>query len=305
MLSRAVSAPANHAYARGILRYDEEPMPALSGVKFAPLPETEMWAKREKFHNRLGVAARQNIINRQRQRPGGTNYTLSSARILEERLAAKSADNKSEAPLGSNTATSSSPSDSLTVPKEDLELRRSASEDGTVNTQAAHKRARVGSLKFWKKPSKRPVLSTVPSQAEIYRTESRMETEESSPNVTRPEMSNTDAVTATEARQPPATPGAASETPVDLKYSEEGTEPSVAAPPTPSEEQENTPSIVVVPASIPSTPRIHPQFIESGAEEENEVAKNKSTASLVQNTTPIDSVSLCQNQPSTERMPES
>jgi len=66
-------------------------------------------------------------------------------------------------PIHDSTADQASGNANYQSPRLDspLGLRRSASEDGTAPTSSLK---RGGSLKFWKKQSKRPALPTIPSQ---------------------------------------------------------------------------------------------------------------------------------------------
>lgn len=173
MLTRAKSAPAHYGPA-GILRYNPEPTsPSPSNVKFAPLPETEVFGRRAKFSSKLGVHGRSGILNKQRRNSNGINYNQNNAikeppESLSQEDATPSKGND-DAAHGS-TSQQASEASNLQTPNANssLHLRRSASEDGTVSTSTKRK----SSLLFWKKASKQPSLSTIPSEAVLDTTAS-------------------------------------------------------------------------------------------------------------------------------------
>ncbi|PVG01132.1 hypothetical protein CPB86DRAFT_140239 [Serendipita vermifera] len=171
VLSRAVSAPSYGYGAQSILRNsstfpsedDDSPQRNSNNVTFAPLPQTEMFGRRRKFSGKLGTQGRSGILNRQRQHPNGINYNPNIVENTSEQAAQEEAegsgtrDNEEGSPANSTT--------NLQPPKSDLSLRRSASEDGTSTTTTNAKKS--SGFKFWKKVSKRPALTTVPSQSTI------------------------------------------------------------------------------------------------------------------------------------------
>jgi hypothetical protein len=168
MLTRAISAPA-HYDSPGILRYNADPpSPMHSVVKFAPLPQTEVFGRRAKFSSRLGVQGRSGFLNQQRQHPNGIDYDSNNA--TKETAEDPIQDDSVPEPNGhnptSNSTTSHQEKANLHPPRSGSfpGLRRSASEDGTMSTSSTKR----GALKFWKRSSKKPALPTIPSKADVH-----------------------------------------------------------------------------------------------------------------------------------------
>ncbi|KAG8807877.1 hypothetical protein FRC19_006280 [Serendipita sp. 401] len=180
MLTRAVSAPAKYS-SPGILRYggcsfDNETNSPVS-VSFAPLPvpDPDPGSRRHKY--KMGVQGRTGILNKQRQHTNGINYRPppGGGMILSSTAAAaaKQKTNNASDPhtdtsiSGKGDSSSSKEPSSLVMSRGDLSLRRTASEDGTANTLSLTHNGGTG-FKFWRKTfhaaSKRPGLSTVPSE---------------------------------------------------------------------------------------------------------------------------------------------
>jgi hypothetical protein len=168
MLIRAISAPA-HSDAPGILRYSAESLPPInSAVKFAPLPQTEVFGRRAKFSSRLGVQGRSGILSKQHQHPDGINYDPNAAAKETAQTTVQgdaSAERNGYDATHGSTPHQASETSNLPSPQPDssLDLRRFVSEAGT--STASTKRS---SLKFWKKASKMPALPTIPYQGTVF-----------------------------------------------------------------------------------------------------------------------------------------
>ena len=234
MLTRAISAPAHYGQS-GILRYTPDSLPlAHSNVKFAPLPETEVFGRRAKFSSKLGVHGRSIILNKQRRHRNGINYDPNNA--IEETPEAASHDDTTvpnDAAHGSTTQQASETA-ALHPPEQEtaLKLRRSASEDGTMSTST--KRG-SGSLRFWKKPSKKPSLTTIPSQTVVE----TITKPTPKPTVAEPGPLGKSEVPPTPPAETPATTAATATTSppesAENKDEDEGENPPVSAPTEPTD----------------------------------------------------------------------
>jgi hypothetical protein len=167
VLSRAVSAPSYGYGPQSILRNsssfpsdsDDSSQNNPQNVTFAPLPQTEMFGRRRKFSGKLGTQGRSGILNKQRQHPNGINYNPNNVENASDQGAQQEEVGTPEGGSPANSTTT------LQTPNPDLSLRRSASEDGTSTTTTDSKKS--SGFKFWKRVSKRPALTTVPSQSSI------------------------------------------------------------------------------------------------------------------------------------------